>query len=114
MRFIGVSPANRQPDLFIRPRTPYNLAIRPPISSFVPELSMPEVDNDNCGTVDSATGAEAPRKLLSPAAQRALAEAEERRRAHADAALPPEIGGRGGAEPSRFGDWEINGRAIDF
>jgi hypothetical protein len=114
MRFIGVSPANCRPDLFIRPRTPYNLAIRPPISSFVPELSMPTADNDNSGIVEPASGAEAPRKPLSPAAQRALAEAEERRRAQADAALPPEIGGRGGAEPSRFGDWEINGRAIDF
>jgi Uncharacterized conserved small protein len=30
------------------------------------------------------------------------------------AAAQPEIGGRGGADPARFGDWEINGRAIDF
>jgi hypothetical protein len=75
---------------------------------------MPEADNDNSGIVDNATVAEAPRKPLSPAAQRALAEAEERRQAQAKTALPPEIGGRGGAEPSRFGDWEINGRAIDF
>jgi hypothetical protein len=28
--------------------------------------------------------------------------------------MPPEIGGRGGADPARFGDWEIKGRAIDF
>lgn len=26
----------------------------------------------------------------------------------------PEIGGRGGPEPTRFGDWEKNGRCIDF
>lgn len=26
----------------------------------------------------------------------------------------PEIGGRGGAEPTRYGDWEINGRCVDF
>jgi len=25
-----------------------------------------------------------------------------------------EIGGRGGADPARFGDWEINGRCVDF
>lgn len=56
---------------------------------------------------------EAPREL-SPAAQRALAEAEERRRAEAQAQPAPEIGGRGGADPARFGDWEIKGRAIDF
>jgi hypothetical protein len=27
---------------------------------------------------------------------------------------PPEIGGRDGPEPTRFGDWEKNGRCIDF
>jgi hypothetical protein len=31
-----------------------------------------------------------------------------------EAPLPKEIGGRGGAEPTRFGDWEKNGRCIDF
>jgi hypothetical protein len=30
------------------------------------------------------------------------------------AASPPEIGGRGGLDPTRFGDWEKNGRCIDF
>lgn len=53
---------------------------------------------------------------LSPAAQRALAEAEARRKAH-DIEVKTaerEVGGRGGADPARFGDWEINGRAIDF
>ncbi|MGG7519315.1 DUF1674 domain-containing protein [Allorhizobium undicola] len=56
----------------------------------------------------------APAKELSPAARRALEEAEARRRAEKAAAMPREIGGRGGADPARFGDWEINGRAIDF
>jgi len=29
--------------------------------------------------------------------------------------LPPqELGGRDGPEPTRFGDWEKNGRCIDF
>ena len=27
---------------------------------------------------------------------------------------PEEIGGRGGADPTRYGDWEINGRCVDF
>jgi hypothetical protein len=27
---------------------------------------------------------------------------------------PREIGGRGGPDPTRFGDWEKNGRCIDF
>lgn len=26
----------------------------------------------------------------------------------------PEIGGRKGPEPTRYGDWEKNGRCIDF
>jgi hypothetical protein len=25
-----------------------------------------------------------------------------------------EIGGRGGPDPTRYGDWEINGRCVDF
>ncbi|MCB2102313.1 MAG: DUF1674 domain-containing protein [Rhodobacterales bacterium] len=29
-------------------------------------------------------------------------------------ATPEEIGGRKGPEPTRFGDWEKNGRCIDF
>lgn len=28
--------------------------------------------------------------------------------------LPPEFGGRDGPEPTRYGDWEKNGRCIDF
>lgn len=52
---------------------------------------------------------------LPPAAQRALREAEERRKnATERAKAPTEVGGRGGSDPSRFGDWEIDGRAIDF
>ena len=51
---------------------------------------------------------------LPPAALRALAEAEERRRAATGPALPPELGGRDGPEPVRYGDWEKKGIAIDF
>ncbi|WP_455480669.1 DUF1674 domain-containing protein [Bartonella sp. B12(2025)] len=51
---------------------------------------------------------------LSPAAQRALNEAEERRKHEINEEKPLENGGRGGKDPSRYGDWEIKGRAIDF
>lgn len=51
---------------------------------------------------------------LPPAAQRALAEAAERRAAEEKLNLPPELGGRDGPEPVRFGDWEKKGIAIDF
>ncbi|WP_431298032.1 DUF1674 domain-containing protein [Tabrizicola sp. BL-A-41-H6] len=54
-------------------------------------------------------------KDLPPAAKRALAEAEARRKAdEAKDALPTELGGRDGPEPVRYGDWEKKGLAIDF
>jgi len=53
-------------------------------------------------------------KDLPPAALRALAEAEERRKAAGGKALPTELGGRDGPEPVRYGDWEKKGLAIDF
>jgi hypothetical protein len=49
----------------------------------------------------------------STAVQRALAEAQERR-LHAVPPLPPEVDGRGGLEPVRYGDWEVKGLASDF
>jgi hypothetical protein len=73
---------------------------------------MVPAENDN--RPDAAPEAAGQGKRLSPAARRALAEAEERRRKESQPDLPEEYGGRGGADPSRFGDWEINGRAIDF
>lgn len=51
---------------------------------------------------------------LSPAAQRALREAEERRQAATAPDRPREIGGRNGPEPSRYGDWEVKGIVSDF
>ena len=57
-----------------------------------------------------------PRKSLTPAAQRALAEAEARRAAHAAQAAdrPKEVNGPKGPEPTRYGDWENKGIASDF
>jgi hypothetical protein len=59
------------------------------------------------------------RRDLPPEAQRALAEAEERRRqaALAEAAAgpkPKEVNGPKGPEPTRYGDWERKGIASDF
>ncbi len=53
-------------------------------------------------------------KKLSPEAQRALAEAEERRRQTKAPDLPPEVNGPKGPEPIRYGDWERKGIASDF
>jgi len=60
------------------------------------------------------TEKETPRSDLPPAAQRALAEAEARRRAADSQELPKELGGRDGPEPVRYGDWEKKGLAVDF
>lgn len=51
---------------------------------------------------------------LPAAAKRALAEAEARRAAQPEQVLPKELGGRGGPEPVRYGDWEKKGIAVDF
>ncbi len=56
------------------------------------------------------------RRPLTPEAQRALAEAEERRR-QADMAKmgeAKELGGRDGPDPVRYGDWENSGIVSDF
>ena len=61
-------------------------------------------------------GKPAGRKPLSPAAERALAEAAARRK-EAEARsqpAPAEHGGRKGPEPVRYGDWEVKGIASDF
>jgi len=58
----------------------------------------------------------APTRMLSPAAQRALREAAERR-AEIDARSmnrPKESSGRPGPDPARYGDWENKGIASDF
>jgi hypothetical protein len=55
------------------------------------------------------------KKPLSPAAERALAEAAARR-AEIDrrAAERPKESGRKGLDPTRYGDWESKGIASDF
>jgi hypothetical protein len=61
---------------------------------------------------------EAPEKILTPQAKRALAEAEERHKAQAEKerllAEDPEYAGRGGKDPVRYNDWEVKGIASDF
>ena len=53
---------------------------------------------------------------LPASAQRALAEAEERRRKRDAEAQPreKELGGTEGLDPVRYGDWENGGIASDF
>ena len=62
------------------------------------------------------TSAPAASRPLTPAARRALAEAEARRAAidARTSSVPREEGGRGGLDPIRYGDWEIKGLTADF
>ena len=66
--------------------------------------------------IDDRPDAKNAKRRLTPAARRALAEAETRRKKteRRVAELSPETGGRGGGEPVRYGDWEVNGVATDF
>jgi hypothetical protein len=57
------------------------------------------------------------KRELTPAAERALKEAEERRAAQKraqEADRTPEIDGPKGLDPVRYGDWEKDGIASDF
>jgi hypothetical protein len=64
-------------------------------------------------TDDPPPGA-APNKPLLPAARRALEEAALRRAAVEATRAATERGGPAGPEPTRFGDWERKGVAVDF
>ena len=55
-----------------------------------------------------------PERVLSDAAKRALAEAAERRAQAEALAMETEHGGPTGPEPTRYGDWEKKGLAVDF
>jgi hypothetical protein len=72
--------------------------------------------NETSRTGEEASATEEPARELSPAAQRALAEAEERRQKRDAEAQrrEKEIGGTEGPDPVRYGDWENGGIASDF
>jgi hypothetical protein len=62
------------------------------------------------------TAADTAKRPLTPAAERALAEAAARRAENdrSPAEAPKETRGRGGLDPTRYGDWEVNGLTSDF
>ena len=94
----------------------------------IPDANSPKQDNskqDNPAQVNESAKVNEnawppPGKVLSPAARRALAEAEERRRAAKQAeeeaarSAAKEINGRKGPDPVRYGDWEVKGIISDF
>jgi hypothetical protein len=66
-------------------------------------------------TDDDKANEALPQRPLSPAAERALAEAAQRRAEaeRRESERAKEIG-RKGPDPARYGDWEKNGIASDF
>jgi hypothetical protein len=50
----------------------------------------------------------------SPIGEAAPATPAQPQPASTNARAPREIGGREGPDPTRYGDWEKNGRCIDF
>ena len=52
--------------------------------------------------------------IFEQQSKRAREEALIRRKKEKDKVLPREIKGRGGLEPTRFGDWEVKGITSDF
>lgn len=82
-----------------------------PIPANAPKPAMHAKDLHEDGVWETIN-----QRPLSPAAKRALDEAHARREARDLTAQTheKELGGRGGADPARYGDWEIDGRAIDF
>jgi hypothetical protein len=79
------------------------------------EVMPTEPQSQSPPASDSAEGQSSEKRPLPPAAERALAEAAARRAErdrNADEAK--ESGGRGGLDPTRYGDWEVNGLTSDF
>jgi hypothetical protein len=78
--------------------------------------ALPSDQTSKAPSPDAGESGSPAKPLLTPAAQRALAEAAARRaeRERQEADTPKEIAGRGGLDPTRYGDWEIRGIISDF
>lgn len=74
----------------------------------------PTPDDATGPALDAEVPNAAPDRPLTAAARRALQEAAERRAAAGETGLPIEHGGPRGPEPTRYGDWEKKGLAVDF
>ena len=92
------------------PETKRELAARPPTPASTAPL---KTRNAPSLAPTAPPDAADPKRRLTPAAQRALAEAAARRSSEI-ASRPRELHGRKGPDPVRYGDWEVNGRVSDF
>jgi hypothetical protein len=86
------------------------------MSGAMSQPTQPDAAPHNSPAQEADETQDAGKPKLTPEAERALAEAAARRagRARQGADQPKEVGGRDGPEPTRYGDWEINGLISDF
>jgi hypothetical protein len=76
---------------------------------------MPTEPQPHSPPAPKPEGETSEKRPLSPAAERALAEAAARRAERdRNANHAKESGGRGGLDPTRYGDWEVKGLTSDF
>ena len=94
-----------------------------PRQGYAKSMGMPTSSTADPSSATPAKASEPPanKRPLPEAAVRALAEAAARRterergKAETQRSQPTnEVGGRGGLDPTRYGDWEIDGLASDF
>jgi hypothetical protein len=93
-----------------------NLALGYAKSEPMPTDQTEPLAMEDLEMADPDTPKEGEKRPLTPAAERALAEAAARRAQHdreKNNALE-ELAGRGGLDPTRYGDWEVNGLTSDF
>jgi hypothetical protein len=55
-----------------------------------------------------------PKSATTPVAQASVSPKDDAKASQTAAKRPREIGGPTGLEPTRYGDWERNGRVSDF
>ena len=79
-----------------------------------PAPAGPDADAENAPVFNADVPHATPDRPLSDTARRALLEAADRRAALGPAVADPEHGGPAGPEPTRYGDWEKKGLAVDF
>ncbi|QFU30607.1 DUF1674 domain-containing protein [Brevundimonas sp. Bb-A] len=79
-----------------------------------PDPAEATTDEKDAPTFNAEIPHATPERPLSDVARRALLEAAERRMAQEGAAAATEYGGPTGPEPTRYGDWEKKGLAVDF
>lgn len=79
-----------------------------------PETSRTPPSHENAPVFNADVPHATPERPLNDAARRALLEAADRRAVEAAADRTVEHGGPRGPEPTRYGDWEKKGLAIDF